>query len=162
MVIALRSRIRWSVLSVGWACVTAGRTAATSNSSRRIADLGSGRERRPRGSPPDRRHACWAEDPNTPTRSRSSIQCPGRPRLLSPPARTRAPLGAGRRLPPRGLDELDAKSLGLGELEIYPVAVAQPHPYGPALAVLSHDGPAEFAVDAVDLLALGHRGASAR
>src|SRR5262249_44533166 len=70
--------------------------------------------------------------------------------------------GAGRRLPPRGLDELDAKSLGFGELEIYPVAVAQPHPYGPALAVLSHDGPAEFAVDAVDLLALGHRGASAR
>src|SRR5215472_490916 len=42
MLIALRSLMGLSVLSVVWACVITGSRAARSNSSRRIADLGSG------------------------------------------------------------------------------------------------------------------------
>src|SRR6516225_3346564 len=45
MVIAFRSRMRWSTLSFAWAFVTAGSRAATSNSSRDITDLGSGLRR---------------------------------------------------------------------------------------------------------------------
>src|SRR6516165_3401121 len=101
MVIALRSRMRWSVLSVVWAFVIAGSRAAPSNSSRRITDLAKWVERATAGQALTAVVPFGAADPNTPKEDRSAAAAATPPSTTAP--REGAPAeeaGAATRLRP--------------------------------------------------------------